>query len=473
MLMPSLPSWGLFVCMTLAIGLSAPGAHAANSNPKLKACQMHEGSWAKCPTETLPGVQSGYAFKQSPKASRPKAALVLLAGGPGQAATDAFFPMSRLLFDLSRDHDLIFFNPRGTSGPQRLTCPQSRSAELGPLMDRNVQIERARACVSKLGASQDLNQFGTDASLADLDHIREELGYEKLSFYGISYGTRLALRYAALYPNRVEKSVLEGILPPEALIGIDTYYLEGVLRKIAARCRSATLCLKAFGDPWDDYTKLIRTYETAQIVTTVHPVTGVSQTFKIDRGTIEGMILAMLYTEFDQTMIPSLLHEANRGNFGPLLATLFTSSRTTEVEGVYYAIACTEDVPFYQAQNLTPRAQDLARICGAYPFKAVNRLFHDPIRGAWPTLLLSGELDPVTAPILVEHLKEQLTASEQLIVPNKGHNVFYLPCVAQKIVAFLKDDSSQKGKGQGPAHCPSDALPFMSGASSGPEESKR
>lgn len=46
----------------------------------------------------------------------------------------------------------------------------------------------------------------------DMEFVRNALGQEKLSYYGTSYGTVLGGTYAALFPDRVGRMVLDGVL---------------------------------------------------------------------------------------------------------------------------------------------------------------------------------------------------------------------------------------------------------------------
>ena len=49
----------------------------------------------------------------------------------------------------------------------------------------------------------------------DLDIIRAALGSPRLDYYGASYGTFLGATYAALFPNRIGRMVLDGAVDPE------------------------------------------------------------------------------------------------------------------------------------------------------------------------------------------------------------------------------------------------------------------
>lgn len=55
---------------------------------------------------------------------------------------------------------------------------------------------------------------GTSVLAHDLDHLRKAMGQEKLSIYGISYGTEVGAVYSTLFPDKVARVVLSGAVPP-------------------------------------------------------------------------------------------------------------------------------------------------------------------------------------------------------------------------------------------------------------------
>ena len=55
--------------------------------------------------------------------------------------------------------------------------------------------------------------YSNDAYLADLEGLRQALGFERVSLVGTSMGGRISLTYAGSYPERVERTVLNDIGP--------------------------------------------------------------------------------------------------------------------------------------------------------------------------------------------------------------------------------------------------------------------
>ena len=92
-------------------------------------------------------------------------------------------------------------------------------------------------------------------SIEDLEAVRKLVGAERISLYGVSYGTKLAVAYADRYPDRVERAVADSLVLPE---GIDLFAratftaVPGALADLCAdgRCRGIT------ADPAADLTRL-------------------------------------------------------------------------------------------------------------------------------------------------------------------------------------------------------------------------
>lgn len=70
--------------------------------------------------------------------------------------------------------------------------------------------KRTLACQTE-GNQKMLRASSTALVARDMKRIMEALGEEKLSFYGFSYGTALGATFAAMFPNLVDRFVLDGV----------------------------------------------------------------------------------------------------------------------------------------------------------------------------------------------------------------------------------------------------------------------
>lgn len=88
-------------------------------------------------------------------------------------------------------------------------CSASDHSFFNPEHYHAILFDQRGAGRSRPHASLDSNT--TDDLLADMEHIREQLGVDKWVLFGGSWGSTLSLLYAQRYPDRVLGMVLRGI----------------------------------------------------------------------------------------------------------------------------------------------------------------------------------------------------------------------------------------------------------------------
>lgn len=143
----------------------------------------------------------------------------ILAGGPGQAASELTEAIRVPFRQVNRDRDLVFVDQRGTGGSNPLTCELDEEAPedallLDPMADELLRarvVEQLGACVASLDA--DPRFYTTPIAMDDLDDVREALGYDTVNLWGGSYGTRAGLVFLRRHPDRVRTAILDGVAP--------------------------------------------------------------------------------------------------------------------------------------------------------------------------------------------------------------------------------------------------------------------
>ena len=150
------------------------------------------------------------------RSGRPsRGALLYLSGGPGQAgiARQSADLMVRLRA-LSGNREIVALDVRGTGRSGALSCP----ALDGEASAGELAAAAAAACAGTIGPARRL--YTTDQVVEDLDVVRRRLGIERWAVGGTSYGTYVAARYARAHPERVDRLLLDSIVP-EAGDGAD------------------------------------------------------------------------------------------------------------------------------------------------------------------------------------------------------------------------------------------------------------
>lgn len=117
-------------------------------------------------------------------------------------------------------YDWIGFDPRGVGASEpALSCDPGYAGYNRPDYQPEGGQEAAwlaraegyaDACAAAGGALLD-NMTTVDA-VRDMDNIRKALGVEQINFYGFSYGTYLGQVYGTLFPDRVRRMVMDGVV---------------------------------------------------------------------------------------------------------------------------------------------------------------------------------------------------------------------------------------------------------------------
>lgn len=378
-------------------------------------------------------------------------ALVFLAGGPGQSATETFPQTSQAFDGLNHERDVLLLDQRGTGDSHSLDCPglaAEDSLEVPPLDELRRLSEQ---CVA--GLDVDPVNFTTEAGARDLDELRQALGYERLDLYGISYGTRMALAYARLFPERVRTLVLDGVVPPDWLLGPSAARdAQTALDAIFARCAAEESCAAAFPDPAGDLRRLLDRLDAAPVpVGLDHPRTAVAVDLLVDRQVFTGALRLLSYSPETAALLPLLLSDAAKtGDLRRLASLALTVSDGVEQSfstGLSYAVSCNEDVPYFPEDDAATDgdtylgagfAKSLRVVCEPWPQGEVPAAARQPLVSDIPTLLLSGEADPVTPPANAERVAKTLANSRALVAPGMGHGVVARGCIPKLVESFIE-----------------------------------
>jgi len=380
--------------------------------------------------------------------------LFVLAGGPGQAATAFYSAVAPAFGAIARTHDIVLVDQRGTGGSARLDChfPDDFAARSPP------PAEIARLSAQCLAALPHPPQYYTTSNaVRDLDAVRAALGYPSLSLYGASYGTRVAQHYARRYPHKVQALILDGVVPPQAVLGpAIAADAQRALALTLARCRDRPECRQAFGDPADDLTSLQARLAKAPVsVSVADPSTARPVTVQFGGAQLGSALRLLSYSAPSAALLPLLLHSAAGGDVGNLAAQYVLYSHELDEEiayGMHNAVTCTEDVPYFGAADRDAMARTylgttefdaLVAMCASWPRGARDADLAEPLHSAVPALILSGEADPVTPPANGERAAQGFTDVVHLVLPGQGHGQLGTGCMPELMARFLKSHTTR------------------------------
>lgn len=143
--------------------------------------------------------------------------LVYLQGGPGFEATRPSSPPSGWLARALQDFRVLLVDQRGTG----------RSTPVGPVVPGATPADQAAY----------LTHFRADSIVRDLERIRSELGVERWSLLGQSFGGFTALTYLSLAPEGLREVLITGGLAPVTGRPVDEVYAATWARTREANAR--------------------------------------------------------------------------------------------------------------------------------------------------------------------------------------------------------------------------------------------
>ncbi|WP_197429834.1 alpha/beta hydrolase [Auraticoccus cholistanensis] len=133
--------------------------------------------------------------------SRRRGVMLINPGGPGGSGLPWSASMALRSPDVHEVYDTIGFDPRGVGESTELICEYDASAQ--------TQVEFARNYAEGCLRNPLTPFITTRQTTLDMDFIRYLLGEKKLSYVGYSYGTWLGGSYAATFPSKTDRFLLD------------------------------------------------------------------------------------------------------------------------------------------------------------------------------------------------------------------------------------------------------------------------
>ncbi|MGY8823533.1 MAG: alpha/beta hydrolase [Candidatus Latescibacterota bacterium] len=378
--------------------------------------------------------------------------LFAFAGGPGMGSTELAGLANSALRRVRETRAIVLVDQRGTGDSGALDCEIANPDSALYLPDP-VQwtIDHLRQCLNSYDA--DTRLYTTPIAMDDIDDVRQALGYDKINLWGGSYGTRAALIYMRRHPEHTRAVVLDGLAPPSIRLplhmGPDA---QRSLDLMWDACEADSDCTEAYGDIRGKFDSLLVRFKDPVEISFQHPRTGKTTQAPISRDGLSGLVRAALYSAEFTSLLPLVIDRAYSGDFAPLTALMEPWDEITNKmsHGMFYSVVCSEDVPFIKEEEkkqmlgtfFGPEAIDMmSEICGFWPQGELPANYHQPVSTDHPTLVLSGNFDPVTPPRWGEETARHLPNARHIVVPGVGHGTTSYGCVPKLIAQFIEEAS--------------------------------
>ncbi len=429
--------------------MSADGSTHFVTTGRIRVPEVHAETGKSSPTVEL-------AFIRVRRSEKPGlSAHIVLAGGPGDSGVSLVRNIAQQggtgLLDLF-DGDIIGIDQRGTGD----SLPNlSVQASYSLPMDEAGSFERwlplMESTSSKVAAEFRsrgirLEAYNTRESAEDVNDVRLALGYEKLSLWGRSYGSHLALAVLKRYPENIERMILVG---PE---GLDqTWKLpsqaDTVLKKISEQSNEPELLQLM-------QSVINRLKKTPVTVNAVDPATREPVAITIGAFDLQWVTAQALVNSRAIATLPAAYRKMEKGDFQSTAQLAFMFRKRLGVESAMkHMMDGSSGASANRRQQIEREAKtamlgNVLNFPGMYLSKAwgaqeMGEDFRTPVSSNVPTLILAGELDPRTPVSNGVEIARTLPNATVIAVKNATHqfDLFGSADIRGLLARFLRNET--------------------------------
>jgi pimeloyl-ACP methyl ester carboxylesterase len=362
-----------------------------------------------------------------------RTAHVVLAGGPGDSGINLVLGMARqggaALSDLIAG-DYIGIDQRGTgqSSPNLassvlyalpLEDPGSIAAWM-PAMER-----ASRAVAATLGARGiRLHAYNTRESADDVDDVRRAFGYERITLWGRSYGSHLALAALRRHPGTIERLVLISPEGPNHTWKLPSQ-VDLVLQRLSEKAKSPEL-------PTEMRRVIERLARTPAVVATTHPLTRQPVTITIGAFDVQWVTAQALGDPRAIATLPAAYREMAAGDFQRIAPVVVLRRARLGVESAMKQMMDQSSGATADRRARIEREAAAALLGNTINFPGIylrdawgapdlGDAFRQPVTSDVPTLILVGDLDVRTPVENGRELVETLPNGRLVVVENAAH----------------------------------------------------
>jgi pimeloyl-ACP methyl ester carboxylesterase len=311
----------------------------------------------------------------------------------------------------------------------------------------------------------DLAQYNSVALAADVDEARRALGYDRIFYYGASYGSQLGQHVMRDFPAMLAGVILDGTsaLSRKSWAEDRAIDLEFSLRQLDTLCREDEKCRAAYDVPVL-IQKGLSLFDAGPIAATFVDPAQPGKSFPIEVGQVDfaNLVYEKIGYRIGVSTLPFMLAQLvrdGRASMGQVLGQwrgekLLAARKATGGElatVMYMAVVCSDDpvrspseviragagrLPLLFADAV---ARELVRMCEAVAVPSLPDSTDVNVASDLPTLVLSGRLDAQTPTFRGEEVTRTLSRARLVVFPDGTHVQVGAVnrCAMKTIVQFL------------------------------------
>ncbi|MCI0747770.1 MAG: alpha/beta hydrolase [Verrucomicrobia subdivision 3 bacterium] len=386
--------------------------------------------------------------------------IIYVAGGPGESGVSTLSGAAfGLVMALREVADVIAFDQRGAGQSKpSLACNESWGFPLNepgdPQKLARIAAEKVRECLTELERRGiDPAAYNVVESADDVEALRPALGTERITLWGISYGTHLALQVIRRHGGHVANAILTGVNGPDHALLKRPSAIDGQLRKLGE-------ILHAEANANANVTNVVGVLQTAGERLAEKPVTvqvmdektGQPIAVTVGKWDLQFLTASRLTQTWGLKSSPAFLGALARGDYKPLAQAAF-NFRTASVGSTMPVLMLFSSgvsparitvVEYEARKSLLGNAIN-------FPYSDLMKEFsrfdagesvRSEIRSDVPVLFVSGTLDGRTPPEQAEEIRRGFSRNEHLVVEGASHGYdlfFFATPVKQAMLQFLRE----------------------------------
>ena len=390
----------------------------------------------------------------------PGSPIVYLSGGPGGSGSGTAkgnrFPLFMKLREVA---DVIAFDQRGTGLSHKLpNCPHVAVFEIDKPLSKSVYVERTteniKKCLKHWQAENiNLRAYNTNESAKDLEDLRKVLNTNKISFWGISYGSHLAFEYIRLYEAHIDKMVLASLEGSDETIKLPKNTQDFVF-ELAKKAESNYGSEVKYPNLNDKIIEVHKRLEDKPVISTYKNRRGKIDTVGISNFELQSAVATFyLKNPKDSKRLPKLYSEMYEGDFSTVASDVVVMKRYV-LNGIRpMAFSMDMQSSISEERKKKVEAQIDSTILGSainfllyewmtnLDFERLPNVFRIQKENNVNALLFSGTLDGRTYLSSGKAIAKKFKNGKHIIVENAGHDLYMSsPAIGDMMLRFFKGE---------------------------------
>ena len=372
-------------------------------------------------------------------APNPGSPIIYLAGGPGgsgiSAARSDRFPLFMAMREFG---DVIALDQRGTG----LSIPNLPCESETPLpLDKAITNRKLNAfAIRELKKCADvwrtqggnLAGYNTNENADDIESLRQALGAKKVSLWGISYGTTLALTTIKRHGQNIDRSILAGVEGLDSALKMPSDIQQNLV-DIARLVKADPTLDKQIPDFLGLMKTVLDRLEKQPVTVEVtNAQTKQKVPVVVNKYAMQLVTVSTIGSK-SITTLPKLYYAASKGNFSEIASQLLVISKYIGSGSVMsYMTDCSSGASSKRLEEIHREAKnallgntantEFPEVCAAWGNPDLGENFRSPVKSNVPVLFISGTLDGLTPVSNAETVRKGFPNSTHLIIEGAWHS---------------------------------------------------